>query len=308
MIVNLNPHFKTVIALMFAFLIVFFAMKNIDYSNVKDNFFDISLPLLLMSLFVFIMVLIAQSFRFKCLYPYAIKTIHIFIINLSSQSLNLVFPGQISGEVYKYSKLYKRSNSKLQTSFIIIMDRLVGFLSAILIALLSLILFKPKFLAEVNIKYLSNMNFTWNYWLFVFFGGGVLVLFYKHIVKQQIEKYQFKKWLVNVNWFNLIFFSVISLFFRVLRFYLLAQALHLHFNFVDAIFLLAFCQLSAFIPSLAGNIGVLEGIIIFSLMLLGIQSPDALIFALWNRISIVVIGLIGSLFLFYETQTTKHPI
>ncbi|MBU2971732.1 flippase-like domain-containing protein [Pseudoalteromonas sp. C2R02] len=291
---------KIKLLLPFVFICLIFNFVDIDASKIISNIEETNKPILFSSILVFIFIFYAQTLRFTYLFPYKISSIGLFQLNLASQSLNLVLPGQISSEIYKFIKLNKLSKSKELTAFTLVIDKALGFTASIGFGIGCI------YFGNILFPQLYPLQFNFLYLFFVIIFIPFIPACKKHYQKIT-NKLNLRTWLKKVKWRGLVLMTLASAILRAARFYLLALSLNIELNIYGCFVLVALTQMSIFIPSVSGSLGVLEGILIFSLSLLNISTDEALVFSILNRLSIILIGCFGAaIFILKKKEYCGH--
>ena len=294
----LDSKFGLFIKLFVSSGILFFFFYTIDYNKIELIFKNINYNYLVLLFFLTIFRNYIGAVRFH--YLIAIKK-KIPVIQLMKQYFiasffNNFLPTAIGGDGVRVFLISKFGVSKTDTALFIIMERLIGFYSLIIIAFLSCFFWK----APQQIKTLI-LVMTCGYTL-------MLMIIFLPKMNQLLEKF-------NINFFNKILnnikllrsnFKVIILtlllslfnqFISVMISYFVAEAINLEISMVVFLTLVPLVWFFTMIPISFGGVGLREISFVYLLALINISKESSIMISLGTYLTLIISGIIGMIYL-----------
>ena len=208
---------------------------------------------------------------------------------------NNFLPTAIGGDGVRVFLISKFGVSKTDTALFIIMERLIGFYSLIIIAFLSCFFWK----APQQIKTLI-LIMTCGYTL-------MLMIIFLPKMNQLLEKF-------NINFFNKILnnikllrsnFKIIILtlllsfiyqFISVIISYFVAEAINLEVSMIAFLTLVPLVWFFTMIPVSFGGVGLREISFVYLLALINISKENSIMISLGTYLTLIISGIIGMIY------------
>ncbi|MEW6102539.1 MAG: lysylphosphatidylglycerol synthase transmembrane domain-containing protein [bacterium] len=257
----------------FLLAILWYLISRVDTKRLWECLFSLNLFWILLNIFISIIGLWLLSLRWKILLlglgykKPSIKSL--FCYNLLGAFYSLFIPTQISNEVARGVKLYKDIESKADVGISILLDRLIGIISLIIIAIISTLIVSPVFfgnnlllkMAFLGMAVISGFFLILNMPFFKRFSGSLSLL------KKE------NPWLIFLS-FTL---SIITQLFGILGTLLVLKSLDVRLSFFTIGFISSLAILSMLIPISVGGISLREGAYLILFEQFGIAREKAFI-------------------------------
>ncbi len=207
-----------------------------------------------------------------------IKCFHLIMVG---QVFNQILPSSIGGDAVKILYL-KRANVKLNISTIsIVYDRLIGFFSLLIIALIS------HFFILDHIKIISE-----SYLILIFFVLVILIILFIFLILI------FKTIIFNFKFFHIILISsIISQLIELYGIYIISKSLNVNIDFLYIIAFMPIILLITAVPISIGGWGVRESISIYLFSFLAINEFRIALFSICIGLVVALTSSIGVYFL-----------
>lgn len=237
---------------------------------------------------------------------------------MTASFFNMFLPTVMGGDIVRIYALSKSSGDPPSSAASVLMERIMGFLALISIALIASII-NPSLLENQRISYsIISLILLFFLALFLLFHGGFsrrVVQFlsrrgFTRIAENLVHGYQALRVLINHRKVLILsfFISVLFQLFGILAIYLIGRSLGLevspcfYFVTVPVIWLLSMIPLSI------NGMGVREGAFVLLFGVAGIAGAEALTMSILSFAQLIVIGLTGGfLYLFSPPGKTIKP-
>jgi hypothetical protein len=171
------PIFKKIIILILLFLLYKFDIFN--WETLKSLF---TIEIVLVTSLLMLVNFSINNFRWYLLLKsqkFSVSFVKIFQISSIGLFFNFVLPSSVGGDVFRILKVsVTNPKRKLEAGFTVIVDRIIGLFSMMLLAFLAISLFKSNITANPSVKVLTNFIH------FLFIGG---FLFFLLILSRRIN-------------------------------------------------------------------------------------------------------------------------
>lgn len=315
---TLKKNIFFVFKLTFSVVAIYLIAKNVDWQVVSNHLSQASFGLLLFALVLNILERAELTLKWNILIKVkkvTIPFINLFNINLIGAFLGMFLPSSLGTDVVRGYYLTKNNSDKLSSFSSVLIDRILGVLSLILVGSLSLYMAK---------NLITNIN------PYLFILGGiipfiVIYLLQKNSVISLIEKYARKisidkisKLLLKIhssiydykNFPKAItssfILSILVQITRVLTYYVIAIAFGIQFPFVYFLLFIPIIMLVIMLPVSIGGLGLKEGTFIAFFSLVGMSVESATIISFTNTFVNTIITLFGGIiYLFYKPSKNQ---
>ncbi len=227
-----------------------------------------------------------------------------YYMNLIALFFNNVLPSSLGGEAVKAYYIYKQSNGKKESFGGVIVDRLIGLITLVLIGVFAILLFEqglesPKIIYSVIIMCVITITIT-----LLFFNDLIMKIVCSvhvpllpvHFVDKLKEVYtamhfyrKHKKLLAGA-----IALSIMAQCFFVFTYFLLAKSLAIDIPVIFFAFFVPVIAILTLAPSING-VGVREATYLFYVTEFT-TADKALALSLLTTFEIILIGIIGGIF------------
>lgn len=306
----MHKKFQNILKFLFRFglsaILILFLFRKIDLGQVFGLMKNADLHYLSLAAFLFLLcnflLLIRWDIIIKGLdvhipFSHVVKS---FFIGLF---FNLFLPSSAGGDVARSINLFSHTPHKARAVTSVLLDRLSGFITLILICAVSLIL---------GYKYVNDSSIFLIVAVFLFILAGlILVLFSRriflklsgffsrvpHIAKKLMSLSD--AFILFRNRYAVIAFSIIISAMSQMLFFLMSYYIVKSFHAeVGIIYFLIFIPIISFITSLPislGGLGVRDATSVYFFTKIGVKSSTALGLSLMNFVFLTGIGLIGGI-------------
>lgn len=293
----LNSKFGLFIKLFVSSGILFFFFYTIDYNKIELIFKNINYNYLVLLLFLTILrnYIVAVRFHFLLAIRKKIPVIQLMKQYFIASFFNNFLPTAIGGDGVRVFLVSKFGISKTDTALFIIMERLIGFYSLIIIAFLSCFFWK----VPQQIKTLI-LVMTCGYTLML-----MIILLPKS--NQLLEKLNInfiKKITKNIrlinNNFNIIILTLLFSFFyqfiSVIISFFVAEAINLEISMTVFLTFVPLVCFFTMIPISFGGVGLREVSFVYLLSLINISNENSLMISLGTYLTLIISGIIGMIY------------
>jgi len=307
-------------------ILILFLFRKFDLHQVLTIIRNADMHFLALAIFYFttcnILLLLRWAIIIRALdmhIPFSHVTLSFFI----GLFFNLFLPSSAGGDVARSVNLFSRTQHKARAVTSVVIDRLSGFISLILICGVSLIL---------GYKYVNDSTVYLVMAVFLFIlAAMILVLFSRRVFTKFSRIFarapHIVRQLMNLNEAFIMFRNrygaiVISIFISItsqMLFFLMSYYIVRSFHAkVGLIYFLIFMPIISFLTSLPislGGLGVRDASSIYFFSKIGLGSSTALGLSLMNFVFLVAIGLIGGILYVFtlsprrlqHRQTSSQP-
>lgn len=310
---------KTFVKIAGTSILLWFILKQIDINQVLATIRSSNVYWILLALLASFFVFILGVFRLNILVNVGLESRIPFLFILSvcwiGMFFNLILPGQLGGDIVKMYRISKNSGKTVKSTAAIIIDRIMGFSSLILIAAAALLFG----------HYSMNISIIKNSVLILFIAS---IIFYFLIFNKNIaQKLKFLKviaaWLKIDHLSKEIYLSfncyrnhpralrdtfLISIAANIASFissYMLFRAIGANIPLVYFFILIPVIGMISILPISLSGIGLQDGAYIFFFSQLGISPAKILGISILSHIFRFGIGLIGGLIYLFERRLEK---
>ncbi len=289
-ILNLIKVFFTI-----TFLYLIFKQINIDDLkkilvglNIYIFFFTSAMLVIQIFLSAIRLALILKIFDEK------LKTSNILKLTYEGMFFNQVLPTSIGGDTIKIWRLNKYKVKLNKSIFYIITDRVIGFISLLIIFFISLNFLLDEVSDQLNIKKFYSYNEI------ILILISLLILFFFIYQKKIIEIknkiiIQLRK-LIDKKIFLVIFLSFMIHFLTFLSFYFLSLALSVNINLSVFFVIIPLVLTLTLLPISLAGWGLRESILIYSLSFYDISSEQSLAISVLYGFVLILTSLPGIYF------------
>ncbi len=283
-------------------------ITKIDWKSALTLIANANVFLIVVSFFLAFVVRWLMAYKWNVLLRvnYSdIPTWNIVKIIMIGSFLGLFLPSSLSTDVVRGYYLSKENSDKLHITSTIVIDRLLGLLSLLVMGIIGL---------SLSGTLLKNLNLA----PFLFLGvAGIVfifvILFNKNIFKRVNNFFENKNSKIHnlvekgykalsrfynypaamaLSFFNSLTIQII----RIFRFYIIALAINVNVPLTYFVIVVPIIMIVLMIPISLGGLGVKEGAAISLLILLGISHNDAIILTLIESITTTIVTMLGGIF------------
>ena len=299
-------------------VVLYLLSQSIDFKESFNLIISASVIWLILSLIIIYLLRYFLTWRWKIILNYQNITIpfkKLFSINYIATSVGQVLPGGVGGDVVRGYELNKQIKQLVNTTSSIVLDRIIGIFSMIVLAFIATVI------AEL---YGLTLNFT-NYLLFLVFLIIVVWLLTPKI-KAEFEKRvsfksaklsrMFKKILLILESISdkekvkallpkIFFLSLLVQIFRTIMFYFIFLALGTSIDFVYLLVFIPLMLAITIIPISIGGLGVREGTLVYFFGLVGVRPEICVSAGIIFQLLQILFALPGILFWVLQTSKSK---
>jgi glycosyltransferase 2 family protein len=299
---SVNTKVKTALKLIVSFGILFYFFSILDYEKFLGIIPQVSPVFILLLLLLIILRNILAAFRFK--YLAAVRR-DIGILALTRQyfiaaMFNMFLPTALGGDSVRVFLLSECRFSKKDSLILILIERIIGFFSLILISLVAVFFFE----VPDQILYLV-VGISAAYFLLI------LMLFVLPLNTRFRKINLFKKINDNIQIFHRIrsdkpllsktlILSFVYQLASISLSYTVALAFDIRIPFVVFLGFVPLVWLFMMIPVSLGGLGLREVAFVYLFAMVGIEKETALIISLGTFLALILNGLIGAGVFFYD--------
>jgi len=264
------------------FIWVFYSLEVI---NLFKIFISADAFLLFLAMSVAFSLIVAQAMRqYSLLVGIKIGIYKVIKVQYVATFVGNFLPATLGIDIYKSLVFKKHTNSLLDSSKIVFIDRLTGLFIITILGLFCLI--------EMPITVGEILPFPFNEYYSTFIISLIVLLIFSGGITYKLlsQKWQF------INEVSLSLFTVNSLLvygIQLLKFYLLFVAIDADIGLTIIAQMLLVVQFASLIPLSVGGLGIVEGSIVGTLIMLGVSADDAAFIAMSNRITILFVSALG---------------
>ena len=311
-------HVKTIIKALISLSLLAYLIYSADPHKIAEAFIKIlrtdGIFYLILSLGLAALSMLALSVRWKILllvYNIKVKLNKLYSYYLIGLFFNNFLPTSIGGDIVRIMKIVRISDDKTQGTASVIIERIVGMMSTLIMATMALLIIYKQF---------RNQKLL----IISFVLLSVLVLFFMSIISERIFSV-IKKILNKITVFEvgdklIKLFEAIHVFrnrqdvlFKIMAFSFLSQtivvflnyslvlALELPVNLSYLFVVIPVTFLLTMLPSING-IGIREGGYVFLLGKVGVSAAGAISLSFMNLLCFIFLSLIGALLFIFEKR------
>lgn len=308
----MKTFFKIVVTAIF----LLFILKQINAAHVLDavkgaNLFWI-ICALLFSFLGFVLSVIRLHVLVNAGISFRIPFFLIFAVSWIGMFFNLVLPGQLGGDVIKIYRISKHSGQAIKSTAAIIIDRIIGFTTLILLAAAALFFGRNS----LNVSVINSPIIILLVCAFLFY----LVIFNENIINRFKFITDFVRWTKARHLFKEIYLSFnhyknypnilriaffISIMANICSFisaYFLFISININLNMIYFFILIPLIGMISLLPISFSGLGVQDGAYIFFFSQLGVSPAKALVISVLSHIIRFGIGSIGGLIYLFEKK------
>lgn len=311
---------KTFLKIAGTSILLFFIFKQIDISQVLGVIKNSNPFWIICALLMFFLVFIFSVIRLNILLNVGlgqkISFWVVFIFSWIGMFFNLVLPGQMGGDIVKLFKISKHSGQTIKSTAAVIIDRIIGLNTLILLAAAAL-LFSHY---SINISIVRNAII----FLFISSLAFYFIIFNKTIVQKLKILKVFAKWLkidhltkeiyLSFNYYknhpralrNTFLISMTSNIVSFISSYMMFRAVDVNISIIYFFILMPLIGMISILPVALSGIGLQDGAYIFFFSQLGISPAKILGISILSHIFRFGIGLIGGLIYLFERRLEKQ--
>jgi len=299
-------YFRIIVSFFLFFLILYF----LEWGKILKILSQANRKWLIISFSLHIVGIILSVIRWDIL----LKSVGIhkkfkelMIIYWISSFYNIFFPTSIGGDVVRIYDLTKETGKAESSIASVVIDRLIGMIILLLIALIAVII-GLRFIESGLLKWLVALFFLSFILIFIFLVSGSFSILIEHLLPKKIgisikrklqsiiEKFslyrRYSKSIISASlWSILIQLDVI------VYFYLVGKALNIKLNFIYYCILIPLIQVITLLPLSISGIGVREGAFIAFFGQFHINAESAFSLSVLGFILGIISNSIGGIFL-----------
>lgn len=311
-------HVKTIVKALISLSLLAYLIYSADPHKIAQAFIKIlrtdGIFYLLLSVGLAALSILTLTVRWKVLlqvYNIRVKLSKLYSYYLIGLFFNNFLPTSIGGDIVRIMKIVRLSDDKTQGTASVIIERIVGMMSTLIMATLALAIIYQQF---------KNQKLL----LISLFLLSVLVLFFMSIISERIFTV-IKRILNKITFFEIgdkliklfeaihvfrnrqeVFFKIIGLSFLsqtivVFLNYSLVLAFELPVNLSYLFVVIPVTFLLTMLPSING-IGIREGGYVFLLGKVGVSAAGAISLSFMNLLCFIFLSLIGALLFIFEKR------
>jgi glycosyltransferase 2 family protein len=292
----------------FAAILLFLVFKNVDFLKLINNIRNVSLGLIVLTLFFNLLSLWLTSYRWALLVLNRVTIADInnfWRANMEGSFYNLVFPSTVVGDCIKWLPIHKKyphlSKGKCLTSSLL--DRAIGMMTFIVLGFLMLILGKMFF------------GF-FNLYLFLIIGFSFLAMIvfiicvFTFDIKKIFMKIKFLNKFVDVldligheNKKHLLFSFLVSLFCQILGILsvvIIANLLHINLPIITILVFMPIISILSVLPISVAGFGGREYLFVFFFSNFDVSSEKLLFLSTFIGVAGILSMLCGGLYFLFD--------
>lgn len=261
---------------------------DLDFLALRNSFISADIGFLILTIVSAFALIAAQAMRqYSLLANIKIDVFNVIKIQYVATFVGNFLPATLGIDLYKSFILKKHTNSFLESYKVVLIDRVSGLFVITFFGVLSFfympILLKNKLPNVFQLFYSDFIVFL----IISVFVVGFLACWW-----------MCKKWsfLGEVSWKTFIFNVFLVYGAQVFKFYFLFKAIDSEVDLITIAQMLLVVQFASLIPLSIGGLGIVEGSIIGTLIVLGVSSGEAAFIAISNRITILLVSMLGYYF------------
>lgn len=300
-------------------LAILIVLNSVDIQKSLNTIKIARLELLLLSIFITFLEQLVITYKWIVLLKvknFSISIWRLLNINLIAGFWGLFLPSSLSIDILRGYYLTRDDSGKALSVSSIIVDRVMGILSLLFIALMG-IMISGSLLSGINIEiYILLFTCLIVALGFVFFYEKTYFFITKYLSKkrnnifEKISKlysivYEFKKYPKTLVHSFLL--SILVQILRIIAIYYISEAFSLNIDIIYFFILVPITMITVMIPISVGGIGVREGSFIAFFSLVGLSFNDAVLISLTITLKVILFSLVGGvLYLFYKPALQKQ--
>lgn len=306
--------FKATISIAAIIVIV----NSVDIQKSLEAVKTASIKLLLLSILITIIEQLVIAHKWIILLKVKNFTISIWQllnINLIAGFWGLFLPSSLSIDILRGYYLVKNESSKGLSASSIIVDRVMGILSLLFVAIIG-VLISGSLLSGINVKpYIFLLTSIIIIFVFLIFREKTFLFVKKYLV---LKKNKIYKKLLNL--YNIVFdfkkypktliesflLSVTVQILRIVAIYYISEAYYLNIGIIYFFILVPITMITVMLPISVGGIGVREGSFIAFFSLVGLSFDDAILISLTITLKVVLFSLVGGILYLFHKSSIKQ--
>lgn len=291
-ILNLIKVFFTI-----TFLYLIFKQINID--NLKKILTGLNIYIFFFTGAMLVTQIIFSAIRLSLIlnvFGEKINIFNIFKLTYEGMFFNQVLPTSIGGDTVKIWRLNKYKIKLNKSIFYIITDRVIGFISLLIIFFISLNFLLEEVAEQLDISEFYSFN---GFILLLILLLILIVLIYRKKIKEIKNKLIINiKKLAQKKLFLIVFLSFVIHIITFLSFYFLSQALSININLLVFFIIIPLVLTLTLLPISLAGWGLREGILIYCLSFYNISSEQSLAISVLYGLILILTSLPGIYFWF----------
>ncbi len=283
-------------------------ISKIDWENAVKQLSGANIYLLSVTVLIALFIRWLMAFKWNILLSVnqtKIPTWNIVKIIMIGGFLGMFLPSSLSTDVVRGYYLTKENTAKLHVTSTIIIDRLFGILSLLITGIIGVCV-SDNLLEQLNLKPILLIGTLGIFFIFIILFNKKLMERFNAFFENKSSKIHnilLKGYNALSEFYNYpkslacsFFISLGIQFLRIIRFYLIAEAINVNIPFIYFIVVVPAIMIVLMIPISLGGLGVKEGAAISLLILLGITRNDAIVLTLIESLTTTFVTLLGGLF------------
>ncbi len=277
-------------------LALYIVIKKIGSENFY-NVFHKTNPIFffIVSLF-YILATFISSIRWKMFIPGDISVMRLFSLYMIGSFFNNLLPGLIGGDALKAYYLYRDTKNTGISMASVFMDRYVGFVALMMIALIAL---------PFGIVYIRNTELRYIIPLLILFFVIGSTLFFRLKLGNRLrflnDFYGYFDSYVNnkknvVILFKTFLLSIIIQLVGMVSVYIIARGFEININFISILIFVPLIVTVSLLPVSISGLGIREGAFVILFGNIGVKPELALMISLTWFLSVVMGSLPGAFF------------
>lgn len=303
---------KTVIKLLFAFSVFYILFSKADIPLIKRLFHKTDLSVFLAAFLLFAASHFISAFRWQVLlrmWLYPVSLWHLSKLYLVGRFFGLFLPTAIGGDIARGYYLYGGGAEKEKTISSILVERIMGFASMMVLALLAMLVgFR---MIDNNMIRLSVIvpSIVGLLTLYIFYSRQQPIFFTRpHFLGRKIaglvetthciHQYKTRPELLAFAFLLSGLFQVIG----ILSTYLIALSIGCTVQFIHFLILLPLVWMVSMIPVSINGLGLKEGAFVFLFSSIGMTREVAITISLLSLVQSIALGVLGGFCFLFERQ------
>jgi len=301
--------------IIFTIFIFYLLYSFMDVEKTAQQLMKLNLLKSFIICLVWITTLFITTFRWYLLIRPIDKQISYFYLfrsYLIGFFFNTFLPTTIGGDVYRIIRINKMIDSKSQSTAIVFIERLVGFLAIAMLAVVSMLLLGKGVLYE-KLRWLAfGSLIVLTISVFTFFNDRFLLLVSKLLKKGSFFKLgeRIKKFYEKIHHFKnhksyLFYTFLISIIYQlvvVLTFYTTARFLMIEISYTHLILFVCMISIITLLPISIGGLGLREGGFALLFELAGFSREGGFAVALLVTFFTTLVHTSGGFFYIFENK------
>ncbi len=282
--------------------ILYILFSKTGFEEVISVIKRIHLPLFFSASLLNIIAIFISSIRWRLLLSRDFSLKRLFSLYMIGSFFNTILPGTTGGDAVKLYYLYKDTKSSNIALGSIFMDRFVGFISMLILGMISFSIGIGKLIGTGMEWFIPVVILLFVIMSFLFFGLRLGKRFSNIAKFYEYFHFYIKQYKVILK---TILLSLIMQFTIIVSVYIITISLVAKFNFIDLLIFLPIISIISAVPISISGLGVREGAFVLLFGMVGIKSEVAMTVSFCWFLSTVIAGSIG-LYYYFKYKPEEH--